>query len=64
MNNGENVSFWLDVWLEDTPLCLCDHVLYDLSLNQGVSVDEVAMNDGLFSLKSNYMESSGSSGTS
>jgi hypothetical protein len=45
MNNGKMLVFWQDVWLEDTPLCLCYPVLYDLSLHQGVIMYEVAMND-------------------
>jgi hypothetical protein len=51
MNNGKNVSFWLDAWLEDTPLCLCYPVLFYLSLNQGVSVYEVAMNEWVILFK-------------
>jgi hypothetical protein len=47
MNNGKNVS----VWLDDTPLCLCYPMLYDLSLNQGVSVHEVAMNEWVVQFK-------------
>jgi hypothetical protein len=32
MNNGKNVSFWLNVWLEDKPLCLCYPVLFFISV--------------------------------
>jgi hypothetical protein len=34
VNNGRKVSFWLDPWLEDIPLCQIYPLLYELSLNQ------------------------------
>jgi hypothetical protein len=39
--NGKKVSFWLDPWLDDKPLCLSYPILYELCLNQGSSVYEV-----------------------
>jgi hypothetical protein len=30
INNGKNISFWLDVWLDGKPLCLIYPVLYDI----------------------------------
>jgi hypothetical protein len=27
-NNGQNVSFWLDSWMDDSPLCIAYPVLY------------------------------------
>jgi hypothetical protein len=42
LNNGRYISFWKDVWLDDTPLCLCYPILYDLCLDQNCSVSEVA----------------------
>jgi hypothetical protein len=42
INNGTSVSFWLDQWLGDKPLCVSYPILYDLCLNQKASVLEVA----------------------
>jgi hypothetical protein len=33
LNNGKLVSFWLDPWLDDKPLCTYYPILYDLCLN-------------------------------
>jgi hypothetical protein len=42
VNNGESISFWLDRWTGDKPLCLEFPVLYYLALNQGCTVREIA----------------------
>jgi hypothetical protein len=42
VNNGESISFWLDRWTRDKPLCLKFPVLYDLTLNQGCTVRNIA----------------------
>jgi hypothetical protein len=42
LNNGRYISFWKDVWLDYTPLCLRYPILYDLCLDQNCSVSEVA----------------------
>jgi hypothetical protein len=38
LNNGKLVSFWLDPWLDDKPLCTYYPILYDLCLNAKSSV--------------------------
>jgi hypothetical protein len=42
INNGKSISFWLDVWLDDQPLCISYPVLYDLCVDKKCSVYEVA----------------------
>jgi hypothetical protein len=42
VNNGKLVSFWLDSWLEDKPLCSVYPILYDMCTNKSCSVWEVA----------------------
>jgi hypothetical protein len=46
INNGQNVSFWLDPCLDNKPLCQSYPVLYDLATNQRCIV---RLMDGLFS---------------
>jgi hypothetical protein len=41
IKNGEYVIFWLDHWLENTPLCQEYPILYDLSLNKNCSLSEI-----------------------
>jgi hypothetical protein len=41
INNGKSVSFWLDNWLEDKPLCVIYPILYDLCSNKKISLHEV-----------------------
>jgi hypothetical protein len=42
LNSGRHISFWKDVWLDDTPLSSIYPVLSDLCLDQNCSVFEVA----------------------
>jgi hypothetical protein len=42
INNGKMVSFWLDLWTGDMPLCRKYPILYDLCENQDCSVFGVA----------------------
>jgi hypothetical protein len=42
MNNGKLISFWLDPWLGDDPICKTYPILYDLCLDQRNFVHEVA----------------------
>jgi hypothetical protein len=42
VNNGRLISFWLDPWLGDDPLCKFYPILYDLCLDQRSYVHEVA----------------------
>jgi hypothetical protein len=41
INNGKSVSFWLDRWLEDEPLCVIYPTLFDSCSNKRISVYEV-----------------------
>jgi hypothetical protein len=38
MNNGKNVSFWLNVWLEDTPMSLLSCAFLSQSKSRGLSI--------------------------
>jgi hypothetical protein len=42
INNGRNISFWLDSWLDSKPLCVTYPILFDLCENQKISVHEAA----------------------
>jgi hypothetical protein len=44
INSGRSVSFWLDPWMGEKPLCVIYPVLYDLSLDQKKSVSDIAEN--------------------
>jgi hypothetical protein len=41
IKNAKYISFWLDSWLENSPLCQVYPILYDLTLNKNCSVAEV-----------------------
>jgi hypothetical protein len=41
VKNGKLVSFWLDPWLENIPLCQSYSVLYELALEQNSSVFKI-----------------------
>jgi hypothetical protein len=41
INNGKSISFWLDVWLDDQPLCTRYPVLYELSMDKNCYVYEM-----------------------
>jgi hypothetical protein len=41
ISNGQRVSFWLDPWLEDVPLCQAFPLLFEEALDQKCSVWEV-----------------------
>jgi hypothetical protein len=41
INNGKSVSFWLDMWLEDKPVCVIYPILFDSCSNKRISVYEV-----------------------
>jgi hypothetical protein len=43
INRGQSVSFWLDNWMGDTPLCQTYPVLYDEAINKNSSVWDVKM---------------------
>jgi hypothetical protein len=44
INNGNNISFWLDTWMGDTPLCIVYPYLYDQCWDQKCSVSQVFEN--------------------
>jgi hypothetical protein len=44
INNGKAVSFWLDPWLDEMPLCQKYGVLFELAVNQKCCVKEVEEN--------------------
>jgi hypothetical protein len=39
--NEKLVSFWLDPWLENTPLCQAYPILYELATSKSCSVAEI-----------------------
>jgi hypothetical protein len=41
VNHGKNVSFWMDNWMGDKPLCVSYPILFDLCDNPKCSVFEV-----------------------
>jgi hypothetical protein len=45
INSGRLVSFWLDPWMNEKPLCTSYPVLYDLCMNQRSSVRGVIENE-------------------
>lgn len=42
LNNGKLISFWLDVWLDDKPICQQYPILYDLTMIKDNSVWDAA----------------------
>jgi hypothetical protein len=51
LGNGKLVSFWLDVWIGDEPLCKQYPILYELCLDQNSSVFDVANNEWVLQFK-------------
>jgi hypothetical protein len=51
VNNGRNVSFWLEPWIDDKPLCLTYPVLFELATNQRSTVREVGDNSWVIHFK-------------
>jgi hypothetical protein len=41
INNEKSVSFWLDKWLDDKPLCVAYPILFDLCADKRISVHEM-----------------------
>jgi hypothetical protein len=41
INNRASISFWLDQWLGNKPMCVSYPIIYDLCLNQKASILEV-----------------------
>jgi hypothetical protein len=41
VNNGKSISFWLDRWLDDKPLCVAYPILFDLCSDKRISVYDV-----------------------
>jgi hypothetical protein len=44
INNGNMVSFWLDTWMGDAPICQSYPVLFELAMNKKCPVSEVKEN--------------------
>jgi hypothetical protein len=42
IKDGRLISFWLDVWLDENPLCLQYPILFDLCVNKNCSVYDIA----------------------
>jgi hypothetical protein len=42
VNNGKLVSFWLDPWLDDDPICTMYPILYGLATHKELSVYDAA----------------------
>jgi hypothetical protein len=51
INNGKLVSFWLDTWLGDKPLCRAYRILYEVCLNQNSSVYDVKHEEWVIQFK-------------
>jgi hypothetical protein len=51
INNGQYVNFWLDPWLNDTPLCQRYLILYEMATKQRCYVKEVKENGWLIQFK-------------
>jgi hypothetical protein len=45
------VSFWMDSWLEDKPLCVVYPILFDLCMNPKNSVAEMKENEWVVPFK-------------
>jgi hypothetical protein len=45
VRDGKMVSFWMDSWLEDKPLCVLYPILFDLCRNPKSSVSEMKENE-------------------
>jgi hypothetical protein len=42
VGNGKNISFWLDAWLDNEPLCIKYPMLYERCTNQKILMYGVA----------------------
>jgi hypothetical protein len=51
VKNGKLISFWLDHWMDKSPLCIVYPVLYDLALHKDVSVFDVYSNEWVIQFK-------------
>jgi hypothetical protein len=51
LNDGKLISFWLDPWLDNKPICIEYPIVYELSLNQKCFVHEVAIADWVVQFK-------------
>ena len=51
IQNGENVLFWLDCWLENRPLCINYPTLFELNECKQVSVAEFIRKNGQVSFR-------------
>jgi hypothetical protein len=50
-NDGKMISFWLDHWMSDEPICKKFPILFELTVNQKCSVHEVAAADWVIQFK-------------
>jgi hypothetical protein len=62
INNRKKVSFWLDPWMDNKPLCQRYPILYELCLNQNSLVFDVIREDWSSNSRSGYRVSSGNNG--
>jgi hypothetical protein len=51
LKNGKAISFWMDKWLEEEPLCKAYPILFDLAVNQRCSVYDVALAEWVIQFK-------------
>jgi hypothetical protein len=51
VRDGKMVSFWMDSWLEDKPLCVLYPILFDLCLNHESIAYEVKENEWVVPFK-------------
>jgi hypothetical protein len=43
--NGKLISFWLDTWMGEKPLCMIYPVLYELAIHKDASVFDIYSRD-------------------
>jgi hypothetical protein len=51
INDGKMISFWLDHWLGDEPICKKFHIMFELVVNQKCFVHKVAYIDWVIQFK-------------
>jgi hypothetical protein len=51
VNNGKKVSFWVDAWLEEKPLCVIYPILYDLCAGKNYSMWRVRNDEWVIHFK-------------
>jgi len=56
IQNGENVLFWLECWLETDPLCLKYPVLFELNECKHISVAEFVRKNGYIPLEDGFLQ--------